>query len=42
MEGISIKSPGVGWDSVDGTAVSRTEGRQSRVRFLTQDLEPGQ
>ena len=28
--GIFIKSPGVGYDSVDRTAVSRTEGRQSR------------
>ena len=28
MEGTSIKSPGVGWDSVDGTAVSRTHSKQ--------------
>ena len=28
VEGISIKSHG--WDSVDKTAVSRTEGKQSR------------
>ena len=27
---ISIKSPGIGWDGVGKTAVSRTEGRQSR------------
>ena len=35
IHGISIKSPGVGWESVDGTAESRTEGRQSREPIMS-------